>query len=74
MIEDKGVPVAPVLAAKFLGVSRQRVDELAKLGRLERVVFEDHPFIMESSIRWLMEQDRKAGRPAAVDPDKKSRK
>jgi len=62
MIEGKGPPIPPAVAAKLLDVSRQRVDELMRLGRLERLEFAGHPFVTDSSIRWLAEQDRSPGR------------
>jgi hypothetical protein len=63
LAEETGTPVPPVLAAKLLGISRQRVWELANEGKLDRITFEGHPFITENSLVALAKSERKAGRP-----------
>jgi len=74
LCQDKGLPVPPNVAADLLGVSRQRVHQMMKAGQLERVEFRGHPFILESSIRFLAETERKAGRPPLPKPAKNKRK
>jgi hypothetical protein len=66
VVEGKGTVVPPVLAAKLLGISRQRVWELANDGKLERIEFEGHSFISENSIVALAKTERKAGRPFKI--------
>jgi hypothetical protein len=61
--EDKGALVPPALAAKLLGVSRQRIWQLLDAGKLERLDFEGHAFITERSIVAWAKMERKTGRP-----------
>lgn len=61
--EAKGGPVPVTLAAKLLGISRQRVWFLMQEGKLERVTFEDHAFVTGDSIVAMAKTERKAGRP-----------
>lgn len=63
LAEVKGLPVPPVIAARLLGISNQRVHQLMSAGGLERVVFEGHPFVTENSILALARSERKSGRP-----------
>lgn len=66
IVEVEGLLVPPVLAGKLLGVSKQRVDELMKVGRLKRVDWEGHPFVTENSLHEYARSERKGGRPPKV--------
>jgi hypothetical protein len=63
IVASKGMLIPSRLAAKILGISRQRVEELLKEGRLELVQVEGHNFIPESSVVAYARSERKAGRP-----------
>lgn len=58
-----GQLVPPRLAAKLLGVSSQRIDQLVQAGKLMRVDVDGHPLLTENSIIALAKTERKAGRP-----------
>jgi len=60
---EKGTLVPSSLAAKILGVSRQRVDQLIQEGRLECHSVDGHNFISEASFVEFAKQERKTGRP-----------
>ena len=63
LTERNGSFVPLTFAAKLLGISRQRTDELVRLGRLERIDCDGHVFITERSIVAFAKSERKAGRP-----------
>jgi hypothetical protein len=66
LAESKGALVPPYVAAGLLGVSQQRVSQLMKAGRLERIEFEGQPFVTENSIVDFARSERKNGRPFKV--------
>jgi hypothetical protein len=51
------------LAAKCLDLSRSRVDDLVRDGRLKRVDIDGHVFLTENSIVECAKIERKNGRP-----------
>jgi len=61
--EERGGPVPVTLAAKLLGISRQRIWVLMEEGKLERLTFEGHAFVSGDSIVAMAKAERKAGRP-----------
>lgn len=63
VVESKGMLIPASMAAKVLGVSRQRVHDLIKEGRLENVEMNGHNFITEASVVDYAKSERKAGRP-----------
>lgn len=63
MAQMGGSLVPHKFAAKLLGLSSQRLYQLAHDGRLERVEFEGHSFITERSLVQLARTERKNGRP-----------
>lgn len=60
---ERGAFVPTGVAAALLGVSKQRVSELIKLGRFEVVSIHGRNFVMEDSIVAFAESERAAGRP-----------
>ncbi len=63
----EGYPYPLMLAAKCLGVSRTRIDELVGEGRLKRVEIDGHVFITENSLVEFAKRERKNGRPVAAE-------
>jgi len=61
--EQKGMLVPMVAAAALLGVSRQRVQELARDGRFEVVQLGNQVFITEKDLLAYAQSERKTGRP-----------
>ena len=61
--EERGMIVPPHVAAKLLGVSRQRVNELLNDGRMETVEVGGARFILEDSLVEFCKLERKEGRP-----------
>lgn len=61
--QEKGTLVPAAFAAKMLGVCKQRVSQLMDEGVLERVDFNDHPFITQESILRFCKSARQPGRP-----------
>jgi hypothetical protein len=59
--ERHGDLVPQVFAAKFAGVSKQRIGSLCDAGNLVRVYFEGHAFITEDSLVAWARSDRKTG-------------
>jgi hypothetical protein len=68
---EKGMLVPSGLAAKILGVSRQRVFDLIQSGRLEVVEVNGHNFVPESSVIAYARSERKAGRPVKLPETKR---
>jgi hypothetical protein len=60
---EKGMLVPIPLAAKIIGVSRTRVDDLIEQGRLETHDVNGHRFVSEASVIAYARSERKAGRP-----------
>jgi hypothetical protein len=58
------MPVA--LAAKLLGVGKQRVHDIVADGRLVRVELDGHVFITSNSVVAFLKVERKNGRPLKV--------
>jgi predicted DNA-binding transcriptional regulator AlpA len=61
--EKKGMLLPVVFCSKLLGVSRQRVYDLLKEGRMERVEVEGQMYITEESFVAWCKAEHKAGRP-----------
>jgi hypothetical protein len=64
--DEKGAILPAGFASKLVGVSKQRVNDLMKAGRLERVEVDGHPFVTERSIVEYAKSERKAGRPVSA--------
>jgi hypothetical protein len=63
LVQKHGDLVPQSFAAHLLGISRQRVDQLALDGRLVRVECHDQRFITANSLVELARTERKTGRP-----------
>lgn len=63
LTEEKGMLLPSRFAAKLLGISQARVDQLMDAGKLERVELDGHPFVTENSVVAFAKTERKAGRP-----------
>lgn len=61
--KEKGPIVPTRFVATLLGVSRQRVHQLVKLGMLESVEISGYKWITERSIEVYGKSEREAGRP-----------
>ncbi len=61
--KTEGVLVPPRAAAKLLGLSQQRVDQLMDTGKLRRIEFCGHPYIPEASLLLFAQSVRRTGRP-----------
>ena len=59
----EGLPFPPVAAAELLKVSRNRIDELIKAGKLRSVTLRGHVYVGEKSLYEFAGTHRKAGRP-----------
>lgn len=59
----EGDLVPLMMAAKLLGLSRSRVDDLVRDGRLKRYEIDGHVFLTENSIVECAKIERKNGRP-----------
>jgi hypothetical protein len=55
--------VPQIVAAKLLGVSKQRVNQIVQDGRLETVDVCGERFILEDSLVAFCKLERKSGRP-----------
>ncbi len=64
--ERCGVLVPVMLAAKYLHVSRTRIDQMVTDGRLRRVAVDGHVFITEDSLVELAKLERERGKPLKV--------
>lgn len=64
--EKKGMLVPQNFVAKLLGVSPQRIDQLAQEERLERVYVNGAAFITENSVVEFAATERKNGRPCKM--------
>lgn len=67
--EGKGVLLPARLAAEIIGVSRQRVQELMELGRLEVLELSGERFVTEESVVAYAKSERKAGRSVKLEAD-----
>ena len=67
----KGMLVPMAFAAKIVGVSRQRIDELCQKGQLERFYLGQQPFVTEASLIAWGQSERKAGRPLKLPESKR---
>jgi len=63
VMDQEGVLIPLMLAAKALDVSRTRMDELVTEGRLKRVEVDGHVFLTENSVVDYAHDERKNGRP-----------
>jgi len=61
--EEEGALIPVMLAAKCLDLSRTRIDDICRDGRLRRVTVDGHVFITEKSIVEFAKVERKNGRP-----------
>lgn len=61
-------------AAKVIGVSRQRVDELVQVGTIRRFDVDGHSFVTENSVVDFCKSERKSGRPFKAPTWKESLK
>lgn len=69
-LTDKHGSLLPqTMAAKVAGVSAQRIDQLCNEDRIERVYFNEHPFIIEESFLAWARSERKNGRPSKLYTD-----
>lgn len=59
----EGDLVPLMMGAKLLGLSRSRVDDLVRDGRLKRYDIDGHVFLTENSIVECAKTERKNGRP-----------
>lgn len=66
VIDEKGVLIPPVMVAKLLGLTRQRIYQFMQEGRFETVEFNGQMFITENSIVEFAKTERKTGRPFNV--------
>lgn len=62
----EGDLVPLMMGAKLLGLSRSRVDDLVRDGRLKRYDIDGHVFLTENSIVECAKVERKHGRPFKV--------
>lgn len=69
VIDEKGIPIQQLYAAKLLGVSRQRVSDLLADGGLQAVEVGGVRYVTESSLVSYAQSERKAGRPVKVAQD-----
>lgn len=70
MREQHGQLIPPELAAKLIGVSQQRVDQLMGAGKLMRLEIDGRPFVGENSLVEFARSERKAGRPPKLPETK----
>lgn len=63
---EKGLLVTQSVVARLLDISRQRVHDLVKEGRLETYVFEGVPLVTEKSLVAFAQVERKTGRPCKI--------
>lgn len=61
--EEHGILLPQVFVASMLGLSRQRVNEICKDGRLVVVQIGGRPFVTENSVIEFARTERKTGRP-----------
>jgi len=61
--EERGMFVPQIVAAKLLGISKQRVNQIVQDGRLETVDVCGERFILEDSLVEFCKLERKSGRP-----------
>jgi len=66
----EGDLVPLMMGAKLLGLSRSRVDDLVRDGRLKRVDIDGHVFLTENSIVECAKIERKRGRPLKIPTTK----
>ncbi len=66
IVDEKGMLVPQTFAAKVLGISKQRVGQLADAGKLEAIEFNGTRFITENSLVDHAKTERKVGRPYSV--------
>jgi len=64
--ETEGDLVPLMMGAKLLGLSRSRVDDLVRDGRLKRYEIDGHVFLTENSIVECAKVERKHGRPFKI--------
>jgi hypothetical protein len=69
IVEERGMCVPPIVAAKLLGVSKQRVGQIMDDGRLETVDVCGHRMILEDSLVEFCKSERKNGRPLNLPKD-----
>lgn len=62
----EGSMIPLIMAAKCLGVSRTRIDQLIQEGRLNRFEIDGHVFVSENSMVEFAKLERKWGRPVKV--------
>lgn len=67
--ETEGAPIPQAFAAKLLGISHQRVSELANEGRLKTCDVNGVRFVTENSVVAYAKSERKAGRPVKLDEE-----
>lgn len=63
VVRERGTIVPVTLVAKILGVSRTRVYELIKSGRLEPVELDGHMYVGYNSLEAWAKAEHKVGRP-----------
>jgi hypothetical protein len=61
--KTEGQLIPLMLAAKCLGVSRSRIDQLILEGRVRRMDVDGHVFVTENSLVEFAKLERKNGRP-----------
>lgn len=71
--DEKGMIIPIELASRMAGVSRQRIDELIKLGRIERVDLDNHVYVTETSLVAFAASERLSGRPSKFVADAEKR-
>jgi len=62
----EGDLVPLMMGAKLLGISRSRVDDFVRDGRLKRYDIDGHVFLTENSIVECARTERKNGRPLKI--------
>lgn len=64
--KEHGILLPPAFVASMLGVSRQRISEVCKDGRLVVVQVGGRPFVTEHSVIDYAKAERKVGRPLNI--------
>jgi hypothetical protein len=71
VVEEKGLLIPQVLAAKLLDVCPQRITQLIEAGKLETHEVNGVRFVTENSVVEYARSERKRGRPVKTDYSRK---
>ncbi len=69
LVEKEGMMIPAPMAAKALGISRQRLHVLVQERRLQVILFHGHHYITEKALVEFAKEERKTGRP--INPPEK---